>query len=92
MELDKEVQIKPTEQRLEDQPQNRLLFVRIIAANLRLLYKEVCLLVTECCPVLADHLHRDQVVSGGREGAGAAKQRVCVMLPPEPYIWRELKL
>ena len=64
------------------------MLVRIIAANLRLLYKEVCLLVTEGCPVLADHLHRDQIIGGGREGAGAAKQGVCVMLPPGLNILR----
>ena len=58
------------------------MFIRSIAADLRLSDEHVCLLMTEGCPVFADHLHRDQVVRGWRERAGLAEQRVGVMLPP----------
>ena len=58
------------------------MFVRSIAANLRLSDEQVCMLMTEGGPVFADHLHRDQVVGGGRESAGLSEQSVGVMLPP----------
>ena len=58
------------------------MLVRIITADLGWPDKQVRFLMTEGCPVLADHLHGDQVVGGGGQRPGAAKQRVCVMLPP----------
>ena len=59
------------------------MLIAIIATNVRFLDEDVRVAVTKGGPVLADHLHGEQGVSGGGERAGGAEQRVGVVLPPD---------